>query len=252
MRPLPQATASLSTVALALAMGCANESPSGPDRVIAPAALQNASATVIPCPPTVPTGYTLVYCFDFDLIPGVWHGFIVQLSDSQPAGFPDGAFSRTRLSADYLLISPTGFQRLGPGDPGDNLTASYAFQTEFNGTTWFDVFRILSPVTQPTQRVTIAVAKRPVTPAVQTAAIASQVSQLLTSGVLSDGQATSLTQKLDAIIAMLDEGKATPAANQLGAFVNQVQALMAGGVLGAAQGQALIDAANAVIARLTS
>ena len=76
MRSLSKATACLSTVALGLAMGCATESFSGPDPVIARDGTLSASTTVIPCPPTVPAGYTLVTCFDFDLIPGVWHGFI--------------------------------------------------------------------------------------------------------------------------------------------------------------------------------
>ena len=240
MRSLSKATACLSTVALGLAMGCATESFSGPDPVIARDGTLSASTTVIPCPPTVPTGYTLVTCFDFDLIPGVWHGFIVH-SPTTPGA----------LSNDYLLISPTGFQYLVPGSPVNTSVSSYTFQPEGNGTIWYDVVRIILSDLAPAERVTIAVARRALTPSVQTAAIVTQVNQLLTSGALSGGQATSLLQKLDAIIAKLDAGNTTPAVNQLVAFVHQVQSLVSDGVLNAAQGQALIDAANAVIARLT-
>ena len=240
MRPLSKATACLSTVALGLAMGCATEPFSGPDSVIAPDATLNASTTVIPCPPAVPAGYTLVYCFDFDLIPGVWHGFIVH-SPTTPGA----------LSHDYLLISPTGFQYIVPGTPLNHSVSSYTFQPEFNGTTWYDVVRIILSDLAPAERVTIAVARRALTPAVQTTAIVTQVNQLQASGVLSGGQAASLTQKLEAIIARLDAGNTTPAVNQLVAFVNQVLSLVSDGVLNAAQGQALIDAATAVIARLT-
>ena len=228
---------------------CATDAPTsssqGATRVGPPRPVADISASVA-CPPAVPAGYQLVACFDFTTIPGVWHGFIV--GNSLPP-IPPG-----QLSAEYVLVSPTGFERIPPNTIVDVNTASHTFQSEFNGVTSFDVLRIVSPAGQPAQTFTIIVIKRALTPALQAAAIASLISALEASGELNGGQANSLARKLQNAIDKLNAGREAAAAAMLNAFVNEVNALMSGfdPILSSLSGQDLIDAANAVIERLSA
>jgi len=82
--------------------------------------------------------------------------------------------------------------------------------------------------------------------------VVDMVHQLLAEAVVNEGQAHSLTNKLNLATAMANDGKITPAINKIGAFINQVEAFMSGGnpVLTAEQGQALIDGAMYVISGL--
>ena len=151
--------------ALAFLYGCAVDDPLGPSNQRLP--LGSAAGTIAlpalvestPCPPAVPPGYALVTCFDFNTIPGVWHGFT--LGSSKP---PASSGEVGQLSAEYLLLSPSGLSRLVPGSIVDVNTATYAFESEFNGVSWNDVLRIVTPAGEPPQDVTIAVVKRPVVP----------------------------------------------------------------------------------------
>jgi len=238
------------TVALLAAItttACATDAPTsnrqGARRVDSPRPAADVSATVA-CPPTVPAGYQLVTCFDFTTIPGVWHGFIV--GNSLPP-IPPG-----QLSAEYTLVSPTGFERLPPNTFIDVTKAMYTFQSEFNSVTSFDVLRIVSPAGQPPQTFTIIVIKRALTPILEAAGIAPLIAALESSGALNEGEANSLASKLRNAIAKLDEGKTNTAAAMLNAFVNQVSSLISDGVLTPSEGQPLIDAARAVIARLAT
>lgn len=235
-RPRRVLAAALSLAALA----CSTD-PSGP--VPAPRMPAAPSTSqLVACPPSVPAGYTLVYCFDFDFIPGVWHGFIVH-SPTLP----------NALTHDYLLISPTTFGYVVPGTVLDVSRSNYTFQPEFNGTVWYDVVRLMLSNQAAPQRITIAVARRALTPQLQVSGVSQQVNALATWGTLSAGNANALTQKLVAAIAALNVGDMVTAANNLTAFTNQVRAMMSGASprLTPAQGVALIDAANAVIARIT-
>jgi hypothetical protein len=106
------------------------------------------------CPPSAPTGFATVACFSFTTIPGVTHGFFVGSSITLVP-------SVGLLSADYVLLSPTGFTKLPPSTPMDVNQAQYLFQPELNETTgvWSDVLRIVSPANQPAQQITINVVK---------------------------------------------------------------------------------------------
>ena len=73
------------------------------------------------------------------------------------------------------------------------------------------------------------------------------VADLITAGVLNQGQANSLIVKCEAAFRALDRGNTTAAINQLNAFINEVAAFINAGILSPAEGQALIDAAQAII-----
>jgi hypothetical protein len=178
----------------------------------------------------------------------VWHGFIIGAAIAPVPPETVGS-----LSADYLLLSPTGLPRIAPNSPVDVAAGAYTFEPEFFNGAWIDVLRFVTPSGDAPYDLTLAVAKRPVTPAIQAAAIIARVEQLAANGTLGDGEVNALTTKLSSAIAMIEIGDDRSASNILRAFVNQVNAMMSGGNarLSAAQGQLLIDAANAVSARLT-
>jgi hypothetical protein len=242
---------SLSWPLVLVVLGCTRDVPTDVRSSVArsPIAGSPASAAIasVPCPPAIPAGYELVTCFDFTSIPGVWHGFIMgnAIAPTPPAEVGT-------LSADYLLISPSGLTRIVPNVPPNVSNGEYTFEPEFFNDTWIDVLRFVTPSGDPPYQLTLAVAKRPLTPALQVAAIVSQVEQLRASGALGGGQANALTTKLRNAIEQLEAGDAQAAANVLRAFVNQVNALMSGGnsSLTELQAKFLLDAANALLARL--
>jgi len=67
---------------------------------------------------------------------------------------------------------------------------------------------------------------------------------------LTNGQASSLTDKLNNALASIQAGQNKQAINQLQAFINSVQASVKTGKMSAQTGQTLLDAANAIIATL--
>ena len=73
------------------------------------------------------------------------------------------------------------------------------------------------------------------------------VGDLVTAGILNQGQGNSLISKLEAAREQLDKGNDIAAMNQLLAFINQVQGFITSGVLTSAEGQPLIDAATAIV-----
>lgn len=232
-------------------VGCTRDVPTDVESSSArlPSTGLHANATIesAPCPPTVPAGYELVTCFDFTSIPGVWHGFILgnAIAPTPPATVGS-------LSADYLLISPTGLTRIPPNTPVNVASGEYTFEPEFFNGTWIDVVRFVTPSGDPAYDLTLAIAKRPVTPALQAAAIVSQVEQLEAMGALGSGVAAALKDKLADAIAEMESGNPQTAANILRAFINQVSALMSGRNprLSPTQGQSLIELATALIGRL--
>jgi probable HAF family extracellular repeat protein len=86
---------------------------------------------------------------------------------------------------------------------------------------------------------------------VTTEIIAEKAEALVTAGVLSEGQGTALTRRLEAAAQQLDKGKTATAINVLRSFINQVSAFLKAGILSPAEGQPLIDAAQAFINQLT-
>jgi hypothetical protein len=76
--------------------------------------------------------------------------------------------------------------------------------------------------------------------------ILDSVEELAASGALNEGQANSLTVKLEAAIAQLNSGNTNAAINQLEAFLNQVNALVRAGVLSPAEAEILRSSANCV------
>jgi len=86
----------------------------------------------------------------------------------------------------------------------------------------------------------------PPTPQDQILALIAEVQALITAGTLTQNQGDALINKLDQVIAKLDNDQTGAACNQLDAFINQVNAFINNGSLTAAQGQALIDAVNAI------
>jgi hypothetical protein len=85
----------------------------------------------------------------------------------------------------------------------------------------------------------------PATPQAAAGILMDRVAALLSGGVLTQDQAAGLTDKLQAIIEKLNQGKSRPACNQFNAFINQVQAFIGNGILPESVGQSLIDAAQA-------
>jgi hypothetical protein len=79
-----------------------------------------------------------------------------------------------------------------------------------------------------------------------------QINALVASGDLEANQAKPLTDKLTAIIGLLDDDKTKVAINQLETFINMVSADINSGTLTFEQGKLLIDAANAIIAALNN
>lgn len=79
-----------------------------------------------------------------------------------------------------------------------------------------------------------------------------EINALGGEGVLNQGQANSLTKKIDGALEKVEDDKIKAAINKLEAFVNEVEALVNGGTLTSEQGQALIDLAQAAIDLLNS
>ena len=80
--------------------------------------------------------------------------------------------------------------------------------------------------------------------------LAGKVNALKTAGVLNNGQANSLLQKLANAESALNRGQAHTAINILNAFINEVNAMINSGKLTAVQGQDLLDCAQGLIARI--
>lgn len=70
---------------------------------------------------------------------------------------------------------------------------------------------------------------------------------ILADGSLNQGQAESLTTKLEQAAAKLDSAKSKVATNMLNAMRNHVRSLIYGGVLTSEEGQPLIDAVENLI-----
>jgi hypothetical protein len=68
---------------------------------------------------------------------------------------------------------------------------------------------------------------------------------------LTSGQISSLTDKLDNVLASIQAGQLKQAINQLNSFINSVQSSVKTGKISAQTGTTLVNAANAIIAALS-
>ncbi|UCD51956.1 MAG: cadherin-like domain-containing protein [Phycisphaerales bacterium] len=84
----------------------------------------------------------------------------------------------------------------------------------------------------------------------ETEDLSDVVNDLLGTGALNAGQASSLTFKLNQAIAKIQAAKTKVACNLLKAFINEVNSLISDGVLSSSDGQPLIDKANNIRAEL--
>jgi hypothetical protein len=73
------------------------------------------------------------------------------------------------------------------------------------------------------------------------------VQDLVTSGKLNHGHATSLIFKLNAAMEKIDYGNSNVAIKELNSYINQVNIYIRTGKLSSIDGQTLINGANAVI-----
>ncbi|HYG65169.1 MAG TPA: pullulanase-type alpha-1,6-glucosidase, partial [Thermoanaerobaculia bacterium] len=76
------------------------------------------------------------------------------------------------------------------------------------------------------------------------------VTNLVNTGVLNNGQGNALLAKLRAAAQQVGRGNTTPAINQVNAFINQVEDFAAEGLLTADQAAALTDAAEGILEAL--
>lgn len=192
----------------------------------------------------VPLGAHVVLCFTTSPLPGVWSGWVLDVSDAQPPGTGNGLdfFDRDRLNHPYVLASPAGYLRWGPSDPlaptGLETEPVHAFQPEWNGTLWLDVLRIFPLPGSPQQDMAIVVFWADA--ATVATDLSDTIMRLQSVGVFNRGQANSLVRKVDQAIKLLSKGKTDAAVEILSGFIQQVQDMAAGGVLGADDAQNLI------------
>ena len=78
------------------------------------------------------------------------------------------------------------------------------------------------------------------------------IGTLVASGKLDDGNANSLTSKLNAALKQLANGKNTPAGNQLKAFLNELDAMVRSGRLSDADADPMRAVVGRLIASLTT
>ncbi len=85
------------------------------------------------------------------------------------------------------------------------------------------------------------------TPVQRTKLIITKVHDLMSSGKLNNGQANSITVKLDRATSYLNAGDTKKAINELNAFINEVNSYITNGILLSIDGQPLIDESKAII-----
>jgi hypothetical protein len=91
-----------------------------------------------------------------------------------------------------------------------------------------------------------------ITPQEATQNLIDDVQDLVTAGVLNQGQGNALKVKLQTAIQKMNQENYNAAINNLNAFINQVNAFRSAGILTQAQADALITPANRIIAVLNN
>lgn len=213
----------LLVVATAGTVSACAESPMEPARS-APAPQLHVGAPASSCPlADLPESARVLLCFNTEILPGVWHGFIIETSDAQPPGTLE-YFDRSRLNHGYILASPQGFTRWGPADPlaPGALDNIYAFQPEYFLGLWRDVFRIMSASAGP-EVVPIVIFWAD--PSGVAADLKDAIADLRTTGVVNAGQANALARKIDQAASLLAKGKQADAIAVLQGFIQQVDDL---------------------------
>lgn len=240
-----------SLLLLAAVTGCA-DAPLEPSRHDSAVPQFHAGNPASSCPlAAMPPSANVLFCFTTTLQPGVWHGWIIELSDAQPPGTGNGLdfFDRNRLNHPYILASPAGFTYWGNSDPLAPLPQAedvYAFQPEFNGFVWYDVLRLHASANGGPQTVPVVVFW--VNASGMADDLRMAVNDLLTAGVVNGGQANALTRKIAQAMNLLAGGKNAEAIDVLQGFVQQVNGFAAAQVLTDAQAEQLTAWAQLMIA----
>jgi hypothetical protein len=238
-------------VLLAAVTGCADP-PLEPLRHDSAEAQFHAGNQASSCPlAPVPPSANVLFCFTTTLQPGVWHGWIIELSDAQPPGTGNGLdfFDRNRLNHPYILASPAGYTYWGPSDPLAPLPQTgdvYTFQPEFNGFVWYDVLRLHTAANGGPQIVPVVVFWVDASGMADDLRMA--VNDLLTAGVVNGGQANALTRKIAQAMNLLARGNNAGAVDVLQGFVQQVHNFAAAQVLTDTQAEQLTAWAQLMIA----
>ena len=92
--------------------------------------------------------------------------------------------------------------------------------------------------------------RRGLTPEEQCDTLLNEVAELISEGILNDGQGHALTVKLEKVLERISQGKIRQAINMLGAFMNQVADFVENGLLTSEVGDRLIEIAESIIADL--
>jgi len=129
----------------------------------------------------------------------------------------------------------------GDGATATGMNVSHAYSTG-------GVYNVQLIVTDPLGLADTVVTTATVMTQSQAAAEAKGLIQaLLSAGKLKNGNANSLSVKLDAAIASFDSGQSGAGVNQLNALLNEINAMVSSGRLSASDASALVEAINRII-----
>jgi endonuclease G len=129
----------------------------------------------------------------------------------------------------------------GDGSTGTGVTVSHAYTTA--GT-----FNVQLIVTDPLGLAdTVTTTATVSTQAAGAADAQTLIAQLKAAGKINNGNANSLSTKLDAAIAAFQRGQTGAAVNQLNALLNEIDAMVSSGRLSPADAQPLRDLINRII-----
>jgi hypothetical protein len=129
----------------------------------------------------------------------------------------------------------------GDGSTGTGVSVSHAYTTA-------GIFNVQLIVTDPLGLAdTVSTTATVSSQAAGAAQVQALIAQLKADGKFNNGNANSLTTKLDAAIAAFQRGQTGAAVNQLGALLNEIDAMVSSGRLSPADAQPLRDLINRII-----
>jgi len=181
---------------------------------------------------TVPTGYQITS---------------LTVTTSNVSG-PAGLSASIELRSPTAIIQFTPFLSPFPGTTVNQLSAAvgagvYAISVFGQNASTDGAFSL-------NWTVTLNLASVVVSPAQATTNLINLIADPLSGLVLTAGQASSLTDKLNNALASINAGQNKQAINQLQAFVNSVQTYLKAGKMSAQTASTLTVAANAIITSL--
>jgi YVTN family beta-propeller protein len=133
-------------------------------------------------------------------------------------------------NAGQVFVSPDGTLVYSPNFPGDTVTAISVATNSVVATIPVGILPVYIgfAVVDPLQ------------------SLIAQIQALVDAGTLTQNQGAGLINKINQVIAKLDQNQTGAACNQLSAFISQVNAFITNHSLTPSQGQPLIDGANAI------